>query len=422
MHEHIKVQIPRIVSKKEEFYISINKEIIGNDSNILLRIDAYPCIAPKHMKRHFGYVDIPAIKIIENDGKPLVVNQKIIEINDESYTFNLPFWENGGVVWHISLWRDEKLLPYPIVARQFYWFDKEDIKPDLKSAIITTSEQCNLKCTMCGRQVLPPEHSLLSSRFMMKPFEAKTIVDNLGGLRSVLLLGSGEPLLNKDIVEIARIFRCGIGSDGEINIGTNGTLLTAKMAESLLDADLSGLGVSIDGATAETYEAIRIGANFDAVIDNIRHFLILMKAREKQTHIWANYVVQPKNIHECEAFVILCKNIGIYDIRFTLVQSYSKNNENSKKENIIRNLFKEYDGNPKEIIESTRKKAMYRAKTLGIQCSFDRFNFTDEGTATREQQRGNSNEGTATREQQRGNRFRLLKRFILPFCRVCWFV
>ena len=380
INKHIKVTIPRIVCKKESMHISIDKEIIENGDDVILRIDAYPHIAPKHMKRHFGYVDIPITKIINNNNR-LIVNNKIIEIGGEPYTFNLPFWENGGVIWHMSLWHDGKILPYPVVSEKFYWFDSEDITPTLKIGIVTTSEQCNLRCVMCARQMLPHEHPLLSSRFMLKQSEARNIINEFRNLRSILLLGNGEPLLNKNIIEIIRIFREGMGDDAEINLGTNGTLLKPALSEQILDAGLSGMGISIDGATAETYEAIRVGANFEKLTDNLGKFTALLHKKNSSVHIWANYVVQPTNIRECGKFVELCASLGINDVRFSLMQDPNEKSP-ERKENSIRNLYQYYEGGmdeAKELLETARQEVMQRANELGIQCSLDNFrNETDE--------------------------------------------
>jgi MoaA/NifB/PqqE/SkfB family radical SAM enzyme len=47
----------------------------------------------------------------------------------------------------------------------------------------------------------------------------------------------------------------------------------------LLDSGLDFLGVSIDGDNKEEYESIRIGADFDEVVSNIRTFLEMKKER-----------------------------------------------------------------------------------------------------------------------------------------------
>ena len=55
----------------------------------------------------------------------------------------------------------------------------------------------------------------------------------------------------------------------KVSTNTNLTLLNARRAELCVTSGLGELHVSIDGATAETYERIRVRAHFDRVIANL---------------------------------------------------------------------------------------------------------------------------------------------------------
>jgi MoaA/NifB/PqqE/SkfB family radical SAM enzyme len=57
----------------------------------------------------------------------------------------------------------------------------------------------------------------------------------------------------------------------EVGITTNATLLDQSMAARLLDPGLGFLYFSADGASKETHERIRLGADFDVVTKNIRN-------------------------------------------------------------------------------------------------------------------------------------------------------
>ena len=366
----IEIKTPRVIVKRGEFCISkysrYEKRLA--DDRTFIRIDAYPTIAPKKMKRHFGYVDIPISKLKSRENI-LTIKLRSIEFNNDVYTFNLPFYENGEVMWHISIVKDE-IIHY-LTTKKFYLFD-ENMEPVLKYATITTSEQCNLKCIMCGR-ITQDKTENLSSRFMLTPNEAQIFFDNHPHLRSVLLLGAGEPLLNKNIIEIIQIARRCMGDDAEINIGTNGMLLCAALAERLVVAGLSGIGFSIDGASAGTYEAIRTGGDFEKLINNIKYFMSLLRATNLRMHVWVNFVVQPINIHECGKFVSLCASLGIMDVRFSLMQIHD--DDGLSEENMY-SIYKDY-GNARELLENAYSEAMCAAQNFGIKCSFEQFNFHD---------------------------------------------
>jgi len=56
-------------------------------------------------------------------------------------------------------------------------------------------------------------------------------------------------------------------------INTNATLLTEDMSRKLIESGLTRIRIGFDGATADTYERIRIGANFHKVKQNILNFI-----------------------------------------------------------------------------------------------------------------------------------------------------
>lgn len=96
----------------------------------------------------------------------------------------------------------------------------------------------------------------------------KTIIDDISEkAKYVALTSSGEPLLcNRlsDMVSYAK--QRGL----YVVTTTNGLLLDAKVAEELLSAGLNELRISVDGATKQTYEHIRTGANYEKLIQNIQ--------------------------------------------------------------------------------------------------------------------------------------------------------
>ena len=65
---------------------------------------------------------------------------------------------------------------------------------------------------------------------------------------------------------------------GHVSFCTNGMLLVPVLAEKLIRAGLDEITVSAQGATAESFEMSRIGANFAAVLRNVEAFV---KCRER---------------------------------------------------------------------------------------------------------------------------------------------
>jgi MoaA/NifB/PqqE/SkfB family radical SAM enzyme len=129
--------------------------------------------------------------------------------------------------------------------------------------------QCNLRCQMCPIQFRAdgPPHGPLA--FM--PFETFTrLIDRWEGLAELHLQGLGEPLMHPRFFDMVR-YAAGRGI--EVSTNSNLTLLNARRAALCVTSGLAWLHVSIDGATAATYERIRVRARFDRVVANLEGLL-----------------------------------------------------------------------------------------------------------------------------------------------------
>ncbi|MCK4658761.1 MAG: radical SAM protein [Phycisphaerae bacterium] len=131
--------------------------------------------------------------------------------------------------------------------------------------VIEVSSRCNLSCPMCPRRI---STTLGNSDMDLTTFHRA--LDRIRETASFIwLAGLGEPMMNKHFMRmIAECHEAGIATGAS----TNGTFLTDKWQEHLLDSRLDVLVVSFDGADKETYEKIRVGADFDRVFNNVRRF------------------------------------------------------------------------------------------------------------------------------------------------------
>ena len=92
----------------------------------------------------------------------------------------------------------------------------------------------------------------------------------------------------------------------------NATLLTDKMIQKILDSGLDEIYISMEGATAYTYERIRKGANYYQVRHNIK-MLTREKKNQQRTkpHIFLIMVAMKENFREVPEMVILAYQLGI---------------------------------------------------------------------------------------------------------------
>ena len=102
------------------------------------------------------------------------------------------------------------------------------------------TRRCNLKCVHCYAHAKDQEF-----QNELSTAEGKQLIDDLAGFGApVLLFSGGEPLVRKDLPELAGY---AVTKGMRAVISTNGTLITAEKARILKDIGLSYVGISLDG-------------------------------------------------------------------------------------------------------------------------------------------------------------------------------
>ncbi|MEW6667499.1 MAG: radical SAM protein [Thermodesulfobacteriota bacterium] len=163
---------------------------------------------------------------------------------------------------------------------------------------IELSAACNLSCVMCPRR-----HAGLHGGFMERALFER-VVEELGDheLEGVVPFFRGEPLLHPEFLEmITRLRQC---TPAPIQLATNALLLTAELGKALLELGIDFISFSLDAIHRDTYERIRLGSDFDRVMENVHAFL---RMRDLSTH--SRTVVQvsategPENERELPDFI-----------------------------------------------------------------------------------------------------------------------
>jgi MoaA/NifB/PqqE/SkfB family radical SAM enzyme len=167
---------------------------------------------------------------------------------------------------------------------------------------------CNLKCVMCPwKDFREEEHH----GGIMQPEIWEAIKPHLPDAKSVDFTGGGEPLLQPRLLEwISDAHHAGC----ETGILTNALLLTKEKSRELIAAGLDWICISMDGASKEQYEAIRIGSNFEKVCENVANFSALRTGKVPLMMI--NFVMMSHNFHQVEDIVRLAAELGVDQVNF----------------------------------------------------------------------------------------------------------
>ncbi|HTZ17751.1 MAG TPA: radical SAM protein [Dissulfurispiraceae bacterium] len=113
------------------------------------------------------------------------------------------------------------------------------------------TRRCNLRCVHCrsSSEMIVKEHP----DFPIE--EAFRLLDDIAGYaKPVIVLSGGEPLLRKDVFEIARY-----GTDKGLRMcmATNGSLVNDDICEKIKASGMRIVSMSLDGASAEVHDDFR---------------------------------------------------------------------------------------------------------------------------------------------------------------------
>ena len=191
------------------------------------------------------------------------------------------------------------------------------LRPELPEELqVEVTGACNLRCRMCLVRYAPAvgrrEGALDFEQFLQ-------LVDSLPRIRKLTLQGLGEPLLSPHLVEMVEY---AVGRGAAVGFNTNGVLLDAPIARKLISTGLSWLHVSLDGATAATYEDVRHGpglrprpGQFERVVANLRRLLALRRAAgTPNPRVQVVFVAMRRNVGELERLTELAADIGVDEL------------------------------------------------------------------------------------------------------------
>jgi radical SAM protein with 4Fe4S-binding SPASM domain len=139
----------------------------------------------------------------------------------------------------------------------------------------------------------------------MMPFENfRNIINQIAGheINELWLQNLGESTLHPDFPEMAR-YACEKGIYPVI-CSTNCTTLHGEFIEKILLSGIDCLVLSLDGASKMTYEKLREGADYGAVLENIKNIFSMKKRLNLATPALVVQIVHsPETADEKDAYV-----------------------------------------------------------------------------------------------------------------------
>ena len=221
-------------------------------------------------------------------------------------------YSTDGKVKHLSTEEDINVKIGKIIGEKFINYRKTwdaanrfEIVTDFPLFLhLDMTQKCNYKC----------HHCIIAHKDEVAGFyegdalnfqDYKRIVDEGSdyGCPSISPQGNDEPFLIKNLHEYIKY----ASKKGFIDImlNNNGSAITKRRAQEVLDSGLTRIRFSLDAFTPETYAKVRVGSlPLDRVIKNIELFLELKeKGNYKLPVTGVSFVKMRQNEHELDRFI-----------------------------------------------------------------------------------------------------------------------
>ena len=164
----------------------------------------------------------------------------------------------------------------------------------ITSLIIEPTNTCNLRCTFCFvTEGMTREDGFMEFNLFKK------IIDDSPDLEHLCMHNWGEPLLHKDIFKMIEYAKNkGVNY---VVMNTNGTLLTDKMIDQIVDSKLDIIRFSIDGS-AETFKRVR-GVELKKIEQNINKLKNVKEIRRPELKMGVVFTIEEDTEGDVEDYI-----------------------------------------------------------------------------------------------------------------------
>jgi tungsten cofactor oxidoreducase radical SAM maturase len=223
------------------------------------------------------------------------------------------------------------LLPADFLERRHiqpeseYWLDERNGElilhpclPDIQKLYIEPTTACNLECRTCIRNTWEDPNQHMSMRTFQHIVDS---LDTLPNLKRVVFTSFGEPFTQPRILDMIEAMR---KRDLAVTIGTNGLLLTPKIADELIRLGVDRVIISIDGGKPETYAGVR-GAMLAQVIAHMRGLNEAKRQlRSLYPAIGIEFVAMRSNVNELNDLVKMATELNVSRLLVSNVLPYTE--------------------------------------------------------------------------------------------------
>ena len=189
---------------------------------------------------------------------------------------------------------------------------REELRYGPVTVSIVATGRCTLSCDMCpthsGR--VPDSYIHAQQPVEDMSFERfREIIDRFSDAVTVHIIGSGEPLLNKDFF---RMVDYASGKKMTVKTFSNGTMIRANI-DRILNSGLDGITVSINGHNAEEFSRMTgmKPETYDGIYEAVGALVAEKKRRGSRVKIKLSYIIDKHNYRFIPYMVASSAALGV---------------------------------------------------------------------------------------------------------------
>lgn len=243
-----------------------------------------------------------------------------------------------------------KLIYHPeAVAR---WLNGETIYP--VEIEISPSGTCNHRCIFCAVDYIGYQPKFLDKDVILRDI----LHMSRKGLKSVVCSGEGEPLLNRDMPEIAKTIKS-YGVD--VAMSTNGALFTKEIAVDCMHA-FTWIRFSVASMDEKSYDSIQRGkaGDLEKVKNNLEEAVRIKKDKGMKTTLGVQCLLLPDNMAQLADMAKQLREIGV---DYLTIKPYSQHRHSENAFNVDYAAMLELENELKEY-EKDEFKIYFRANAM----------------------------------------------------------
>ncbi len=234
---------------------------------------------------------------------------------------------------------------------------------------LETTNRCNLLCATCPRtfEALEPPADMSWELFT-------SIVDQFPKIAREVLHGVGEPMMVRELPRMIRYLK---DRGTRVLFNSNGTLLTRRRSQELIDSGLDELRISLDAAESKAFALVRGRDMFERIVRNLRAFIAMQREQAQpapRVSLWLTGLKE--TVGQLPAFVRLAYEIGVLEVYLQRLVYFPEGQGLARPESA---LFEQVDRDEGELLRA----AEALARSLGV--TFNASGASEPGTSLKRQ-------------------------------------